>query len=161
MLRCGVVGYGYWGVNVARTIESLECAELYALCEIESTRAKEALGAFPHLRIYEDFEEFLGDVSNLTLPPKAKERENVYHLYVVRVGEKRDEIIRGMQAMDVEVGIHYPIALPALEASWDIEAQKKCPNAMAFSKEILSLPMGEHLSKEDVREVSHKLRSLL
>ncbi|WP_394995697.1 Gfo/Idh/MocA family protein [uncultured Helicobacter sp.] len=61
MLRCGVVGYGYWGVNVARTIESLECAELYALCEIESTRAKEALGAFPHLRIYEDFEEFLGD----------------------------------------------------------------------------------------------------
>lgn len=107
------------------------------------------------------YEEFLGDVSNLTLPPKAKERENVYHLYVVRVGEKRDEIIRGMQAMDVEVGIHYPIALPALEASWDVEAQKKCPNAMAFSKEILSLPMGEHLSKEDVREVSHKLRSLL
>ncbi|WP_394909652.1 Gfo/Idh/MocA family protein [uncultured Helicobacter sp.] len=63
MLRCGVVGYGYWGVNVARAIESIEGVELYALCEIESTRAKEALQVFPHLRLYTDFREFLDDES--------------------------------------------------------------------------------------------------
>lgn len=61
MVRCGVVGYGYWGVNVARTIESLEGIELYALCEIESTRIKEAMQVFQNVRIYEDFSEFLRD----------------------------------------------------------------------------------------------------
>lgn len=61
MLRCGVVGYGYWGVNVARTLSELNGLELYALCEIESTRTQNALKAFPVLRIYQDFEDFLGD----------------------------------------------------------------------------------------------------
>lgn len=61
MLRCGIVGYGYWGVNVVRTLSEISGVELCALCEIESTRTQDALVAFPHLRIYEDFGAFLGD----------------------------------------------------------------------------------------------------
>lgn len=113
------------------------------------------------IKVAKWYEEFLEEVPNLILPPSPKELENVYHLYVVRVGEKRNEIVNKMQAMDIEVGIHYPIALPSLEACEDVLAQERCPKAMQFSKEILSLPMGEHLSKQQIQEVCEKLKHVL
>lgn len=107
------------------------------------------------------YKEFLSHIPKVILPPTPQEWENVFHLYVVRVGERRDEIMRELQACGIEVGIHYPIALPALEACEDKLAQQKCPKAMQYSKEILSLPMGEHLSKDQVKEVCDKLKRLL
>lgn len=106
------------------------------------------------------YEEFLSK-TDLILPPSPKERENVYHLYVVRVSKDRDIVLRELQSMGIEVGIHYPIALPALKACEDKKAQESCPRAMQYAREILSLPMGEHLSREQVEEVSKKLISIL
>ncbi|RDU69670.1 DegT/DnrJ/EryC1/StrS family aminotransferase [Helicobacter cholecystus] len=106
------------------------------------------------------YEEFLCHC-DLILPPSPKDRQNVYHLYVIRVAKDRDKILRGLQSLGIEVGIHYPIALPFLEACEDKIAQNNCPKAVQYAKEILSLPMGEHLSREEVKEVSEKLISLL
>ena len=106
------------------------------------------------------YEEFLSHPS-LTLPPSPKERENVYHLYVVRVPKDRDTILQELKNLEIEAGVHYPIPLPMLKACEDKQAQKNCPKAMQYAKEILSLPMGEHLSKKQVEEVSEKLLSLL
>lgn len=55
----------------------------------------------------------------------------------------------------IEYGLHYPIALPNCPAfshqSYVVESST--PNASAWQEEILSLPMGEHLTDEEVKEV--------
>ena len=55
----------------------------------------------------------------------------------------------------IEVGLHYPICLPNTEAfsNKPYVVESKTPNAKAWESEILSLPMGEHLSDEEVKWV--------
>ena len=40
MPRIGVVGLGYWGPNLARNLQELDCAELVALCDANIERAR-------------------------------------------------------------------------------------------------------------------------
>ncbi len=59
--KCAVVGYGYWGVNVAHTLCEVSAAEFYALCEIDCARVELAQKTYPNLKHYTDFDALLGD----------------------------------------------------------------------------------------------------
>jgi predicted dehydrogenase len=58
-VRVGVIGYGYWGPNIVRNFQSLENAQLVAVCDKSATALKRAARAYPRLHLTTDFSEVL------------------------------------------------------------------------------------------------------
>jgi predicted dehydrogenase len=50
-LRLGVVGYGYWGPNVARNLNSFEDCDLVAVCDESPENLRRARQAFPRVQL--------------------------------------------------------------------------------------------------------------
>ena len=90
----------------------------------------------------------LQDLGAMALPATRAGSRPVYHLFVVRSPE-RDNLARHLNANGVATGIHYPIALPNLPA-YESRRADPCPRATNWSAEVLSLPIGEHISDEQV-----------
>jgi dTDP-3-amino-3,4,6-trideoxy-alpha-D-glucose transaminase len=87
--------------------------------------------------------------SRLLLPATAAWAAPVWHLYVVRSAH-RDALREHLATCGVETVIHYPVPphrQPAF-AGTDL-AGLALPAAEAIAREVLSLPMGPHLSDED------------
>jgi predicted dehydrogenase len=54
MIRVGVIGYGYWGPQVARNFSGLEGCEVAVVCDESSERLKQAKQALPNARLTSD-----------------------------------------------------------------------------------------------------------
>jgi predicted dehydrogenase len=54
MVNIGVVGYGYWGPNVARNFHAAPGAKLVAVCDVEDKRLALAQGHYPFVRVVKD-----------------------------------------------------------------------------------------------------------
>jgi dTDP-4-amino-4,6-dideoxygalactose transaminase len=101
--------------------------------------------------------EQLKDIEDITLPSISKDRYSVFHLFVIRV-KNRDKLRKYLIDNDISCGIHYPVALPNLEAYKYLEEDYSNYFACSSDKELLSLPMGEHLEKEDLEKVLSALK---
>ncbi|WP_239490843.1 DegT/DnrJ/EryC1/StrS aminotransferase family protein [Luteitalea sp. TBR-22] len=99
----------------------------------------------------------------VTLPYELPDVRAVYHLYVVRVpAARRDAIQASLKTSGIETGIHYPIALPHLEAYRHLgHAPADFPEALRASGDVLSLPMFPELSGAQADHVVNSLRSCL
>lgn len=53
-MNFGVIGYGYWGPNVARNLASLDGSQLLAIADLSPSARARALKAHPTTRILED-----------------------------------------------------------------------------------------------------------
>jgi len=104
--------------------------------------------------------ELLRDIPNLKLPVVAANVRHVFHLYVVRT-EQRDELAAHLRKLGISTGVHYPVALPKLQAYRYLGAPDASMYANRQDGELLSLPMGEHLSDEDVARVADGVRQFL
>lgn len=93
----------------------------------------------------------------LTLPPWMADSRSANHLFVIRVAN-RNGLIRHLSEHGVDTGIHYPIALPDQPAYEYLGQRESCPNSLAWSQELLSLPMGEHLSDAQVNHVAEVIQ---
>ena len=97
---------------------------------------------------------YLNNIKNeqIKLPSTNKNLLHVYHLFVVRC-TKRDELKDYLTSNGIETGIHYPIALPKLEA-YSYHTQN-CSNFLSCSldSELLSLPIGEHLEDKEIQRI--------
>ncbi len=60
MLQAGLIGYGYWGPNVARNFNANPDCELACIADMSEPRRRAAAAAFPHVRICET-EDILAD----------------------------------------------------------------------------------------------------
>lgn len=99
----------------------------------------------------------LGGVSEIILPERKVWAHQVYHLFVIRT-ERRDGLKSFLHDQGIQTGIHYPIALPKLNAySYHYAAD---PTAFynRVDRTLLSLPIGEHLSREDASFVADSVR---
>jgi dTDP-4-amino-4,6-dideoxygalactose transaminase len=95
----------------------------------------------------------LAGIPGLVLPREEDWARHVYHLFVVR-SDARDELRAHLAAEGIETGIHYPIALPRLKAYDYLGQGEEDMLANRLGGELLSLPMGEHLSDADVARVA-------
>ena len=104
-----------------------------------------------HARRYNSLLEGTGIVT----PGELDDVRAVYHLYVVRIpGGRRDAAQASLKQAGIETGIHYPIALPYLNAYRHLgHTEKDFPEALKASKEILSLPMFAELTEEQAEHV--------
>ena len=49
MIKIGLIGYGYWGPNLARNFHFNNDLELTAICDFSSDRLKAARNIYPHV----------------------------------------------------------------------------------------------------------------
>lgn len=109
------------------------------------------------------YAELLADIPGLRLPRSAPDNEDVWHLYVVRVGSAdRDRIRAALAAQGVGVGVHYPTPVHLTGAYAHLGlAPGSFPVAEGAATEMLSLPMFPHLRVEQQEYVAQQLRRVI
>jgi dTDP-4-amino-4,6-dideoxygalactose transaminase len=99
------------------------------------------------------YDSALRDVPGISPPVTASGREHVYHLYVIRSGE-RDSLKRHLEACGIAAGLHYPLPLHLQPAFAHLGHRAgDFPVAEAAAREVLALPLYPELSDAAVAEV--------
>jgi dTDP-4-amino-4,6-dideoxygalactose transaminase len=99
-----------------------------------------------------------GLAPRVVIPPRNQRARHAFHTYVVQV-ERRDELVAQLFRAGVETKIHYPIPVHRMEAS-RLYGYKKgdFPVAEAQAERIVSLPIHQHLSEEQIGFVIETVR---
>ena len=100
------------------------------------------------------YRELLGP-AGIRLVEEESDSRGVYHLAVARV-PSRDQVKSELESNGIGTGIHYPVPCH-LQTPFLEEDGPSFPVAEAAAGEILSLPMGPHLSDEDIQTVCERL----
>ncbi len=104
------------------------------------------------IKVADYYLENLKGVDGIVLPKREKWSKQVYHLFVIRT-KRRDELQQYLKDNNIQSGIHYPISLPKLKA-YDYASQaSEGFFANSSDVELLSLPIGDHLSKNDLNKI--------
>lgn len=59
MIRVGMVGYGYWGPNVMRNFNSVEGAEVTAVCDIDPKALERLHKTYPRIKVVSDYSDLI------------------------------------------------------------------------------------------------------
>jgi dTDP-4-amino-4,6-dideoxygalactose transaminase len=103
-------------------------------------------------RIADLYDQLLRD-SDLILPQRRVDATHVFHLYVVRSGE-RDDVVERLRANGVGAMIHYPVPVHLQPAyAGRISGADNLPNTERAAREILSLPIYPELTDTDIDKV--------
>jgi len=107
------------------------------------------------------YRQLLKDVPGVTLPVEAPDRKHVYHLFVIRVADRKG-LMDHFAAHEIQCGIHYPVPIHLQEAYHSLGLK---PGSFPFCEksagEILSLPMFAELKDEQVDFVCEQIKAFL
>lgn len=102
--------------------------------------------------------EQLEGIEGLALPRLPENGRHGLHLFVVR-SDRRDALKAFLGEQGIETGVHYPIALPKLEAYAYLGQQNEPMFANQADQTLLSLPIGDHMTLADVAVVCTAVRT--
>lgn len=109
MIGVGLVGYGYWGPNLARNFSQQPGCKLLCICEQIKNRAELAARTYPGAKVTHDYQELLGhpgiDVILIATP----------------------------------VAAHFPLAKAALLAGKDVLVEKPLTRTVAEAEELIRI----------------------
>ena len=109
------------------------------------------------IRVADFYLKNLKDIDGIVLPKREDWAKQVYHLFVIRT-KKRDELQSYLKENSISSGVHYPISLPKLKAyEYTGQASEKFFSNSSDS-ELLSLPIGDHLSENDLNNIVKYLK---
>ena len=93
------------------------------------------------------------------MPAPAPEGEHVWHLFVVRHPD-RDLVRSRLASAGIDTLIHYPLP-PHLQAAYGGFGLGRgaLPESEALADQALSLPIGPHMTDEQVARVVEAVRS--
>lgn len=94
----------------------------------------------------------LSGVSQLSLPHVPDWAEPVWHLFVLRLAD-RDDFQKQLATAGIGTLIHYPIPPHRSDAYSTEFAQATYPLTEDLAKGVLSLPIGPHMSDDDVDNI--------
>jgi dTDP-4-amino-4,6-dideoxygalactose transaminase len=94
----------------------------------------------------------LPKTKNLILPTVPKRADSAWHLFVVRTN-KRDALQAYLKEKNIDTLIHYPIP-PHKQEAYGALNNCSYPLSEKIHNEVLSLPLGPHLTIESAREVA-------
>ena len=99
------------------------------------------------------YDQKLGKIKGILIPPRIKNYKIVYHLYIV-FAERRDELLKYCQEKGIEAKIHYPIPMYRQNAMKFLKHKKgDFPVSDYHAKNIISFPCDQHLSKKEMSHV--------
>jgi dTDP-4-amino-4,6-dideoxygalactose transaminase len=99
-------------------------------------------------------------MKSIVQPSWVTDRSSVWHLYVVQVNE-RERIREVLGKAGIETGIHYPIPPHSQMSYRDEYGQLPLHRSAQLSKDVLSLPIGPHLTESMAESVVDVLGNIL
>ncbi len=100
----------------------------------------------------------LQNIKEIVLPAEMDDAKHVYHLFVIRVPD-REPITKFLNDQGIYTGIHYPIPCHLQKAYEDLDYKVgNFPISEGYADNLLSLPMSEQLSDDEVRYVCQAVR---
>jgi dTDP-4-amino-4,6-dideoxygalactose transaminase len=107
------------------------------------------------------FQELEG-VPNLVLPVVPDFADPAWHLFVIRV-PNRDQVRDKLQEKGIQTIIHYPVPPHLSDAYLKSEdwVRGEFPIAEKLASEVLSLPLGPQMTRDEVLEVCSALKEVL
>lgn len=109
MIGVGLVGYGYWGPNLARNFSQQPGCKLLCICEKNQKRAELAARTYPGVKVTDDYHELLEHAG----------------IDVVLIA--------------TPVSAHFPLAKAALLASKDVLVEKPLTRTVAEAEELIRI----------------------
>ncbi len=104
------------------------------------------------------YTKLLEGVGDLILPSIKKDRDHVFHLFVIKT-KKRNMLKKYLHSKNIQCLIHYPTCLPLLPAYKKFGIKKEnIKNALENQKQILSLPIYPEMKSGDVKYVSENIK---
>lgn len=107
-------------------------------------------------QIAESYHQHL-KIDNLILPSVADWADPVWHLFVIR-SPQRQALQAFLTQHNIQTQIHYPTP-PHKQNAYQSMSHWSLPISENLHKEVLSLPMGPHLSGEQIEEVIARIMS--
>ncbi|MGE4170325.1 MAG: DegT/DnrJ/EryC1/StrS family aminotransferase [Candidatus Margulisiibacteriota bacterium] len=95
----------------------------------------------------------------LVLPKHQAWAESAWHLFVIQV-DNRDQVQDRLAARGIQTLVHYPVP-PHHQRAYPEFASWSLPLSEALHRRVLSLPMGPHVSPENVTQVAQVLTEVL
>lgn len=96
--------------------------------------------------------------SYITIPKRRPHKRYVYHLYMI-MAQNRDKLLSSLLENDVEAKVHYPIPLHLQRASAHLGYKEgDFPVTESQCKSIITLPVHQHLSQEQVDYIIEKIQ---
>src|ERR1700730_3174139 len=116
LVKFGVIGYGYWGPNVARNLDRLDQTQLVAVCDKSSAARRKAAKTYPDVLVSEDPAElmFSPDIDAI--------------------------------AVVTPVWTHYELAKTALENGKHVFVEKPFTSNAAQAEELINLAQKKNLT---------------
>ncbi|MEK7567164.1 MAG: DegT/DnrJ/EryC1/StrS family aminotransferase, partial [Patescibacteria group bacterium] len=96
----------------------------------------------------------------VALPPRPKNKKQVYHTYVIRVLDgKRDDLQKFLlEEKGIDTKVHYPIPIHLQEAARHLGYRHgDFPNCERQSREILTLPVHQYLTEDQIVYVAESI----
>jgi len=109
MINIGIIGYGYWGPNVARNFHSCPGAKLTAVCDISEKRLALAQSQYPFIKVTKDAKKLV----------RSKDVDAV--------------------AIVTPVFLHYKLAREALQAGKHVFVEKPFTTTSAQARRLIDL----------------------
>ncbi|MFY9141770.1 DegT/DnrJ/EryC1/StrS family aminotransferase [Sulfuricurvum sp.] len=102
---------------------------------------------------------YLENIQNdlIILPEVLKQNNHVWHLFVIRT-EQRDKLQEYLSRDGIQTLIHYPIP-PHQQNAYHEWHSEKYPLSEKIHQEVLSLPIGSHLTPNDVKQIVDTVNS--
>jgi dTDP-4-amino-4,6-dideoxygalactose transaminase len=110
-------------------------------------------------RVADIYTEKLEGIGDLVLPKLRPDTKHSYHLYVVRTNH-RDALQNSLSENNIDTAIHYPVALPNMDAYKYLGNKKEdFPVASAYENQMLSLPIYPEITEEQLNLVVSSIQS--
>ena len=97
----------------------------------------------------------LNSLPGIAVPKIFPERFCVFHQFTIRIlsGSKlsREKVQKMLEKSGVSYGIYYPVIIPAQDYYQKLGYTKNSPVSEMLSNEVLSIPVGPHLTKTDLK----------
>lgn len=155
---------GTWYYKVLSAGFKYNLSDLQSAIGIHQLRKLEAFTkrrtALAHL-----YNQHLGDIEEIELPPDKAHAQHAWHLYMLRLRLEalaidRAEFISELRAAGIGSSVHFiPIQLHPFFAQW--AHANHCPKSIALYNRIVSLPLFPGMTDDDVAVVSQTVRNIV
>lgn len=104
------------------------------------------------------YDKGLGAIKQIRIPPRPADMRVVYHLYIV-FAEKRDALLEHCIKKGIEAKVHYPVPIYRQPGLRHLGLKKGAfPVADGHTKNIITFPCDQHLSREEMDYVIDTVR---
>jgi len=113
------------------------------------------------------YNQLLGEVEELELPPDRSDSRHAWHLYIPRLKLEhlqitRDDFITALRERGIGTSVHFiPIPLHRFFAAFANRPENQCPRSLALYPRLVSLPLYPAMSEAEVEFVASATRDIL